>query len=323
MDFVDELRMFPRQLRQVADAFAAFSLPRLIRRVVYAGMGGSGIAADFVVGALYETASVPMAVVKDYALPGWADERTLVVLTSYSGNTEETLAIYDRARQRDAMMACITSGGELAQRAERDGIPCYRVPAGLQPRMALGYSLGFQLLLTGMLIPQARHWTPQWLRTLAERFEPTDRYETQGREWAQRLRPESRFVIFSDRQCHPVGLRLMQQINENAKQEACVFAVPEFNHNGLEGWHPTPSVNYVTLHADRASRIGRRFTFMQDMARQTGAPWLELVVPPELETQLEVAFTLDFLSLEVARRRGVDARPVPTIGKLKAFLAQA
>ncbi len=322
MDFTDELRAFAGQLRAAAEAFQPISLPKMPKKIIYGGMGGSGIAADFVQGALYDKAPMPITVVKDYHLPAWGDEDTLVVLASYSGNTEETLSLFDEATARNAMTVAVTTGGQLGERAQAQGIPLYRMPAGYQPRMAFGYSLGYQLLITGSALKPLVEWTPQWLQTLADRFEPTEPFETLGEGWSLRFCPECRFVIFTDRPAYPVALRLMQQLNENAKMEACVHPVPEFNHNGLEGWRPWPDVNYVFLFTEGAPRIARRFAFMRSMIEAVGAPLLEKVMPNHLEGRLEVTYALDFLSLAMAERRGVDAQSVPTISRLKAFLAQ-
>src|SRR5690606_16401220 len=112
-----------------------------VRSVVVVGMGGSAIGGDLARGLLEQELRVPMMVQRDYSLPAFVDEGTLVVASSYSGNTEETLAAFDDARRRGAPLCVITTGGKLAQMAEGVVLARIQIPGGLQPRAALGYSV--------------------------------------------------------------------------------------------------------------------------------------------------------------------------------------
>jgi len=103
-------------------------------------MGGSAIGGDLVKSLLEPAAKTPIAVNRDYGLPAWVDENTLVVASSYSGNTEETLTAAAEAQRRGAKIVALTTGGQLAQQAEANGWPLIRIPAGLSPRAAIGYS---------------------------------------------------------------------------------------------------------------------------------------------------------------------------------------
>ena len=124
------------------------SLPGELRQVVMAGMGGSAIGGDLVRVVVAQQAGVPFAVCRDYTLPAYVDKQTLVFLTSYSGNTEETLSAYRLAGERGAVRIAVTTGGRLAELASGDGVPIVRVPPqGLPPRSTIGY-----LFLTAMVI---------------------------------------------------------------------------------------------------------------------------------------------------------------------------
>jgi glucose/mannose-6-phosphate isomerase len=137
-------------IRGSADSVAAFDEARAaaeaaeipwpadeVDSVAVCGMGGSAIAADLILGAYRERMRVPCAVVRDYYIPGWIGERTLVILSSYSGGTEETLTAASQAIERNALCVAITSGGKLAQFYGPEGVPVIPVRPGLQPRAAL------------------------------------------------------------------------------------------------------------------------------------------------------------------------------------------
>ena len=109
--------------------------------LIVAGMGGSAIGGRLAAGAIGPRLRRPLAAADDYTLPGWAGPDTMVLCSSYSGGTEETLAAYDEAGERGAPRIVATTGGELAARARRDGVPVIPVPGGFQPRAAVGYSL--------------------------------------------------------------------------------------------------------------------------------------------------------------------------------------
>ena len=112
-----------------------------ILNVVIVGMGGSAIGADLVRMLTRDRSMISITICRDYKLPAFVDEKTLVITSSYSGNTEETLTAYDQARKKKAKMLVITTGGELIKRAAADEVPAILIPGGLQPRAAIGYSL--------------------------------------------------------------------------------------------------------------------------------------------------------------------------------------
>ena len=125
------------EARAAAEAVELIYPPEEITDVAICGMGGSAIAADLVLGAYRERLRVPMTVVRDYYLPGWIGERTLVILSSYSGGTEETLTCASQALERNALCVAVTSGGKLGSFYAAEGVPVVPVVPGLQPRAAL------------------------------------------------------------------------------------------------------------------------------------------------------------------------------------------
>src|SRR5690606_13633794 len=111
------------------------------RQILIAGLVGSGIGAEVIQNYLNPGLRVPLVVCKDYAIPGLVDADMLVIVCSYSGNTEETLNAMEQALERQARVVAVTSGGKMAEVAEEKGLDCIRIPAGMPPRACLGYSL--------------------------------------------------------------------------------------------------------------------------------------------------------------------------------------
>src|SRR5688572_21481338 len=136
---------WPEQIRHQTAALRERGWPAGLvppRLLAVGGVGGSAIAADLVGGLTGPRLAWPVLVVRDYRWPACVSSDSLAVLSSYSGNTEETLALYDEARERAVPRLGLTSGGELARRCEADGVPWVALPAGVvAPRAAVGYSL--------------------------------------------------------------------------------------------------------------------------------------------------------------------------------------
>ncbi|MDD5496429.1 MAG: SIS domain-containing protein, partial [Candidatus Omnitrophica bacterium] len=144
------IESFPKQCAEARNIGEGFKLPKgfkaRFKNVLVTGLGGSAIGADLARSYVSGEAKVPIFVNRNYTLPNFVDEETLVIASSYSGNTEETLSAYRDARSRKATLMAITSGGELKKMAEQDKAPCVIIPTGFPPRCALGYSF-FPLLV--------------------------------------------------------------------------------------------------------------------------------------------------------------------------------
>ena len=149
-DMLKLIESFPEQCRRAKSIGMKFDLPGPFRsgyeNVICTGLGGSAIGADLVRSYIADEAPAPLLVSRNYTLPKFVSARSLVIASSYSGNTEETLSAYKDARSKKARIVAITSGGELQKIAEQDGYPVLIIPKGLPPRCALGYS-SFSLLV--------------------------------------------------------------------------------------------------------------------------------------------------------------------------------
>lgn len=331
------VRAFPDHLAEgwergaAADAFGIDA--SALNGVVVCGMGGSAIGGDLVRTLAEPDSPVPVLVNRGYSLPGWVDARTLVVVSSYSGGTEETLSAYAEARERGAQILAITSGGEVQRRAETGGDRLIEISGGLQPRAALGYSLGVLLRFAranGLLELADDTFEAALLsaRARATRHDG-DAEGNPARDlsalWMDRLP-----VIYTGvGLMEAVGLRWRTQIHENAKHPAVGNVFPELDHNEIMGYEAGPEAIQghfavtVLRDADDHLQVTRRFDVTRGLLEQEVAIWTDLESEGESRLDRVLSFVQlgDAASFWLAMRKGVDPTPVETIQQLKKTLA--
>lgn len=299
--------------------------------VVVCGMGGSGIAGDVAAATASAAGSTPVTVTKGFTLPARADAHTLVMLVSYSGNTEETLACFDQAHQRGAQMVGVATGGRLGEMAHAHGFPCVVPAAGMQPRAAFPYLAAAVLIvlerlgvlddLTGDLVE-----IDAVLREQAVRCGPAEREASNpAKQIATALDGALPVVWGQDGVLAVAATRWKTQFNENAKVPAYAAAVPELGHNEVVGIGPgAPTASGLAIAALRPPnedpRIGRRVEAALRLARERGARTVEAHVHGvSALAQLASAVQLgDLASVYAAVLRGVDPTPVEAIERLKS-----
>lgn len=305
----------------------------IARNVAVCGMGGSAIAADLVAGAYGERLRVPIATIRDYRLPGWVGEDTLVVLSSYSGTTEETLTCALEATERNALCVALTSGGKLAERyGAEDGIPTVLLPGGLQPRAALLRSLVplvVVLVRMGVLpdlaseLDEAREVVGGAVAAMRAEVPESDNPAKQ----LARLLHGHLPVIVGGEHTGPVALRWKSQINENAKIPALAAAVPELDHNEICGFEGNEelglSPRVVMLRDPRHHRqVQRRMDLTRELIEpHTAGVWnVTADGQGSLARMLDLVMMGDYTALYLALARGVDPGAIEMIGRLKASL---
>ncbi|MBI4496305.1 MAG: bifunctional phosphoglucose/phosphomannose isomerase [Chloroflexi bacterium] len=242
------IQEFPRTCRDAWREAATVSLPddyRDVERVVVAGMGGSAIAGDLVRGLAELESPVPIQVQRDYRLPAYVDPRTLVIASSYSGNTEETLSAVEDALERKAPVLALTSGGRLADLAAHHHLPLFRIRYQAPPRATLGYSLVPLVALLERLgiladkegdLNEAVQVMEEMLSGLGPAI-PTA--ANPAKQLAHRLHGRLP-VIYGAGFLADVARRWKTQINENSKQWAVFEVLPELHHNAVVGY-PNPA----------------------------------------------------------------------------------
>lgn len=317
------LDQFTEQIHYVLNHYKPHGLNiQNFSNVVMGGLGGSGIGATIAKTWFASSFPLPIEAINDYHLPDYAGKNTLVILNSYSGNTEETLNMYTETLQRGCTVLIIASGGKLLELAKENGHHYNVLETGFQPRMTIGYGLSFLLLTLGEL--NGQDLKPE-LEHVAAYFE-----ENREVQKASALRIfnffksslDKKFVILADQQFAPVGLRFCQQVNENAKKEAFIHPVPECNHNVLESYVGRLPSNFIMLYSDQNQRVAARFDFMISHLEVDNNKVLPLFVPEySILSIFDMIYRLDWVSVYMANELHAPLMEVPVITNLKEYLA--
>lgn len=332
-DGADALGIAGKQWQQLTNAFTLQGRGHFqdIRQVVYAGMGGSALAALLM--DTWPALSVPFAIVRDYDLPAYVGPGTLVIAASYSGNTEETLSAVDQAEEKGAQVAIITGGGKLQQRAAEKGHALVLLPKAEQPRYAVLYN--FRALLdicaaAGLLDGETIHAeleraagvlqqaTAAWAADVPTANNP-------AKQLAQELLGRS-IVVYGGPKMYPAAYKWKISFNENAKQVAWANQIPEFNHNEFIGWSKQPTDKPYAVIDLRSSlehpRVQKRFEVTERLlSGMRPAPQVVQAQGSNILDQLlwTVAFG-DFVSLYLAILNGLNPAPVELVEKFKKEL---
>ena len=299
--------------------------------LIVAGMGGSSVGGRLAAGALGPRLRRPLALAMGYDIPSWIGAETLVLCSSYSGTTEETVATYDAARAAGAPRIVATTGGPLAERAREDGVPVVPLPGGFQPRAAVGYSLVTALEAAALCgaAPSLRaevEAAAALAAELAREWGPDAEEDNDAKRIARALHG-SIPVVTGAGLTASVAYRWKCQINENAKLPAFFSKLPEQNHNEIVGWEGADRRLAAVFLEDPQGdeRAARRIDVTAELAAD-GASVVERVTARG-ETRLERLVSLvllgDLVSLYLAVLRGVDPVPVNAIDTLKERLAAA
>jgi glucose/mannose-6-phosphate isomerase len=335
-DMLGRVRELPRQLataHRIAVAAELTERHTNVDRVLVLGMGGSAIGADLVAGIAGERLRVPLVVHRDYDLPAWANQRTLVVAASHSGETVETLRAAGSALSRDLPLIAITTGGSLGRMASEAGAPVLRYQAAGQPRAAIGFGVGLLhgLLAHADLLTNADPLGPtvEALDALLERNAPavdTDANPAKQLAWAMFGRIA---VVYGAGLMAPVARRWKTQLNENAKAWASFEPMPEANHNAIEGSLNPRELSdalYVVQVRDpeEATEITARYRVVEELlgerATNRSQVWGE--GPSRLARALTAVAFGDLVSVYLAILYQTDPTPVTLLAMLKERLAR-
>lgn len=333
-DAQDALGVAGKQLDQyLYDYNFSWTPEREIKNIVVAGMGGSGLGAK-----AYKSfggLDVSFEIIQDYHLPNYVNENTLLICSSYSGNTEETLSVFEQALNSNTkpMIIVVASGGKLMEGANTNQLPSLQIPSGLQPRYTFGYQYRALVeifnqagLVSGQIealesaVDAVRAKLMVWAPDVITEKNP-------AKELALELVGSSS-VIYASSIFYPLAYKWKISINENAKNVAWCNQLPEFNHNEFLGWtsHPVDKpykiINLVS-NLDHP-QVQKRFEVSEKLL--SGKKPSAEVVKLEGENLLEqmiygVAFG-DFVSLYLALLNGLNPTPVDIIEKLKVELAK-
>lgn len=304
--------------------------------IVILGMGGSAIGGDLVRAFLGDTLAVPLHIIRDYHLPAFVSSRTLVLASSYSGNTEETLSTVGEASSRGCRIIALCSGGKLAEMAGANSWPLVRLPAGFPPRAALGYSFSSLLLALGKIgliedFPPALRELATFLASRGRGVSPDVPFEkNDAKQLAARIHGRIPAIYGAAGPLAVAALRWKGQMCENAKNLAMAGEAPEFNHNEVVGWGlPEGSkdklIAVILRSADDHPRIARRFDIVRSMFAEKGTPveTVTAVGADVLQRLFSVIQFGDWVSLYLAVLNGVDPTAISVIDYLKKELGKS
>jgi len=300
--------------------------------LIVAGMGGSAIGGELARASLGDRASRPIVLARGYALPAWTTPEATVLCLSYSGDTEETLALYEAAGALGARRIVATTGGQLAEGARSEGVPVIPLPGGFQPRVAVAYSLVVALEVAAICgAGESLHSEIDVAAAHAEQL-----VSAWGPEGAPDSLPKALAAglhgtapqIYGAGLTAPIAYRWKCQINENAKAPAGAAELPELDHNEICGWVGAAEVGRFSAvfldDSDLHPRIRQRIELTREIIAGTGASTHRVQSIGETRTERLVSLVLlgDLVSLYLAVHRGADPTPVTPIDRLKEALAR-
>jgi len=337
-NMLDLLLDFPLQCKiaQELARNAQILIPKQdFTKILFSGMGGSSIGADLVRSYLYFESKLPILVFREYDLPNFVDDKTLVFIISYSGNTEETISAYQQAKEKNASIIIISSGGILKEYALKEKITFIEIPKDLPPRASLGYLSIIPLCILARLglIKEVDNLIKELIEDLTklkEKINPKRGLkENPAKYIASKIFNKIVFIYSASVNFDVCAVRLRCQLNENAKCLASSHFFPEMNHNEIVGWQNPKKMfkNFIVLLLrDNLvhPRVNKRIEITKQIFKKEEIEIIELY--SEGRNLLSRIFSLiymgDFLSFYLAILYQIDPTPVERITYLKNELAK-
>ncbi|MDB5226491.1 MAG: Bifunctional phosphoglucose/phosphomannose isomerase [Bacteroidota bacterium] len=319
---------FTKQLKQALDIAKQSTLRNStdeITNAVISGMGGSGIGGNITIEAVAAELRIPIVVNKDYVLPNYVNKHSLVIISSYSGDTEETVQSLEEALEKGAKIVCITSGGKIAETANKKNIDLILVPPGMPPRAALAYSVTqlLHILNFFFIIPGTFRKDIEAAIKLID-AEQKDIMKN-AKETADVI-SDKLPVLYSTAKMESVALRFRQQLNENSKLLGWYNVFPEMNHNELEGWkNKNKDIAVIIFRNENdPARTAKRIDVSKEIIKKYTPHIIETY--SKGNSVLEKMFYLihwgDWVSYFVAEKNGTDMMDIRAINYLKSELSK-
>lgn len=333
LDQADALGDVEKQWQQLGYEFEVFQDQVEADNIVYAGMGGSALAA--LVSESWPGYSKPFEVVRGYDIPQYVNEKTYFIAASYSGNTEETISAIAQAEERGAQIAVIAGGGKLADIAQEKNYPLATLPKVTQPRYAVLYNLKAIVVLleqAGLLasdgVSEQLEQTADFLKTAAQAWSPTvAAKDNRAKQIALDVIGKSA-VIYGGPKLWPAAYKWKIGFNENAKHVAWWNQYPEFNHNEFMGWAEQPVDKPYTVIDLRSKlehpRVQKRFEVTERLlSGRRPAPIVVNVEGKTLLEQLVWSIALgDFVTIYTALLNGINPGTSDMVEKFKQELSK-
>jgi glucose/mannose-6-phosphate isomerase len=323
---IDDTLDLPNQLRDALWRVETARLePQNSAGLLVCGMGGSAIGGELAAAALGAELTKPMVSVRSYALPSWVTPDWTILCSSYSGNTEETLACFEAAAALGARRLVLSTGGRLTDLAREAGVPVIGMPGIFQPRVAVAYifTAAAEVAALAGVAPRIRTEIDVAAGFLEERREAL-----RGRAGEIAAQLGETTVVYGAELTAPVARRWKGQLNENAKLPAFFAELPEADHNEICGWSPAAveggHAAVFLEDRDQHPRERLRFELTAAAVEAAGARAVRLETKGDTRVQRLLWATLlgDLVSLAVAERVGADPESIVAIDRLKEAMAR-
>lgn len=323
---LDDVLGLPDQLRDAMWRLETARLqPAESAGLMVCGMGGSAIGGELAAAALGDRLTKPMLSIRGYELPSWATPEWTVLCSSYSGNTEETLACFEAAEVLGARRLVLSTGGELVERARQAGVPVVAPPGIYQPRVAVAYM--FVVAAEAAALAGAGPSIHTEIDAAAAFLErEREALQTRAAEIAAQLDGAVTVVYGADLTA-PIAQRWKTQMNENAKLSSFCAELPEADHNEICGWTGNGAAKLAAVFledCDQHPRERRRFELTAEIVGEGAAAVVRVETQGETRVERLLWATLlgDLVSLETAKQLGVDPEKIEALDRIKAGMAQ-
>ena len=298
-----------------------------IKNIIFCGMGGSSIGSAFVKNLIEDDINIPMFINNDYTLPKWVDENTLVVITSYSGDTEETISNYKKAIKQNASLCIITSGGYLLDQAKINNIPFCLIPLGYPPRTAFGFMSSIIILILNKFnivkdsLIKDLNEVPKTLVKCRDNYLRKD--NSKALKLAESLYQKNP-IIYSSPLTKSIGYRFKCQLSENSKVLSYYHSLPELNHNDVEGYlnlknsYDDYSIIWLQDKEDDlriTQNIKRTSNALSFIKSQDFVSFKDVSF---LGRQYHMLYFLDIVSFYLSYLYKIDPTPIKIINKIKS-----
>ncbi len=323
------IAQFPEQLLEairIGESANLTAAKKPIHNILVTGLGGSGMGADVVIDLLNDQLRIPMLVNKDYSLPAFANENTLLIASSYSGNTEETIMALEQGMKQGAQITCVTSGGKMEKIANENGFDLILLPKNQpSPRACLGYSFVQQLFIlkhhgfiNDVFVAD--------LKAAAQLLVDEKEVIKAEAEALAKATYDKIPIIYAPDGYGSIAIRWRQQINENGKLLCWHHVIPEMNHNELVGWR-TEDDRFAPIFFkadDTFDRTAIRVKINDEIVRKYTKSVYHVHAKgnTRLARMMYLTHIGDWVSYYMAQLRSMDAVEVQVIDFLKGELAK-
>ena len=337
---IDSLKSFPMQIENSLSLMKEvdFSYTKDFSNIIICGMGGAAIGADVVKSILADDLKIPIYVNRGYSLPKWANKSSLIILSSYSGNTEETLSCFDESCKKSLDNIIITTGGQLSHLAQERSVDIIQFPDdNIQPRAALGYSATILLLLLNNLFISNKDFNIE-IRSVQQLMNFINEHcsdindSNKSIELAKQMHNKYP-IIYTSNRFEVIGYRFRCQLAENTKILSSNFTFPEQNHNEIEGFinsdHSSNIIlwigtdfdhNQVSKRMEVTENILSNFNILQYKFLEINK-WIQSSYPKDaLHLIFGLIYFLDWVSYYGAILNDTDPSIIPNINKIKSSI---